>query len=118
MNLGDVSAGVVPKMSLIAPPVAGGNVCTRTFIPHTCHAAIGVLGAVSVATACLLPGSVAEGIALTPDGNPKKMSVEHPSGEFTVELSLDEKGDVRKAGLLRTARLLCRGEAYVRVSYD
>jgi 4-oxalomesaconate tautomerase len=113
MNLGDVSKKVVPKMSLISAPNAGGHICTRTFIPHTCHAAIGVLGAVSVATACILPGSVADGIAVIPEGSTKNMSVEHPSGEFSVELTLDGQGQVIKAGLLRTTRLLSKGELYI-----
>ncbi|MDQ5769288.1 4-oxalomesaconate tautomerase [Thiothrix subterranea] len=113
MNLGDVTKKVVPKMSLIASPLAGGHVSTRTFIPHTCHSSIGVLGAVSVATACILPGSVAEGIVVIPAGTPKNITVEHPSGEFAVELALNEQGTVIKAGLLRTARLLSRGELYI-----
>jgi 4-oxalomesaconate tautomerase len=113
MNLGDVTKKVVPKMSLISPPRAGGHVCTRTFIPHVCHAAIGVLGAVSVATACILQDSVASGVASIPEGSNKKMSVEHPSGEFSVELTLDDQGDVVKAGLLRTTRLLSKGELYI-----
>lgn len=116
MNLGDVTKKVVPKMSLIAPARAGGHISTRTFIPHDCHAAIGVLGAVSVATACILPGSVAEGIATVPDGAIKQMSVEHPSGEFSVTLEVGgtaEQPKVLKAGLLRTARLIMRGEVLV-----
>jgi 4-oxalomesaconate tautomerase len=116
MNLGDVTKKVVPKMSLIAPARAGGHVCTRTFIPHDCHAAIGVLGAVSVATACILPGSVARGIATVPEGRVKQMSVEHPTGEFSVTLEVGgtvERPTVEKAGLLRTARLIFRGEVCV-----
>jgi 4-oxalomesaconate tautomerase len=116
MNLGDVKTKVVPKMSLIAPARAGGHVCTRTFIPHDCHAAIGVLGAVSVATACILPASVTQGIATVPDGTVKQMSVEHPTGEFSVTLEVGgtrEQPEVRKAGLLRTARLILRGEVLV-----
>ncbi len=113
MNLGDVTSKVVPKMSLISPPRAGGHVCTRTFIPHVCHAAIGVLGAVSVATACILQDSVASDVASVPAGSNKKMSVEHPSGEFSVELTLDNQGNVIKSGLLRTARLLSKGELYI-----
>lgn len=116
MRLGDVSAKVVPKMSLISAPRAGGHVNTRTFIPHNCHAAIGVLGAVSVATACILPGSVAEGIAMVPPGRIKQMSVEHPSGEFSVSLEIggtEQAPEVVKAGLLRTARLIMRGEVLV-----
>lgn len=116
MNLGDVTAKAVPKMSLIAAPNAGGHICTRTFIPHVCHAAVGVLGAVSVATACIMPGSVAQGIAVVPEGKMKTMSVEHPSGEFSVELEIggtEQHPEVLKAGLLRTARLLSRGEVYI-----
>ena len=115
MNLGDVGGKVVPKMSLIAPPVTGGVVHTRTFIPHVCHAAIGVLGAVSVATACVIPGTIAEGMAVLPSQN-NVYSVEHPTGEFSVTLEIDYSGpqpDVRKAGLLRTARLLSRGEVLI-----
>jgi 4-oxalomesaconate tautomerase len=116
MNLGDVKTKVVPKMSLIAPARSGGHVATRTFIPHDCHAAIGVLGAVSVATACILPGSVTQGIATVPDGAVKRMSVEHPTGEFSVTLEVGgtpSSPNVLKAGLLRTARLIMRGEVLV-----
>jgi 4-oxalomesaconate tautomerase len=116
MNLGDVAQKVVPKMSLISPPTAGGHVSTRTFIPHDCHAAIGVLGAVSVATACIIPGTVADGIASVPPGAHKQMSVEHPSGEFSVTLDVGGTPDapeVQRAGLLRTARLIMRGDIFV-----
>ena len=116
MKLGDVTKKVVPKMCLIAPARAGGHVCTRMFIPHDVHTAIGVLGAVSAATACILPGSVAGGIATVPDGRVKQMSVEHPSGEFSVTLEVGgtrEQPTVLKAGLLRTARLIMRGEVLV-----
>ncbi len=116
MGLGDVSQKVVPKMVLIAPPRAGGHVCTRSFIPHRCHAAIGVLGAVSVATACVMPGSVAKDIASSASGSPCVLSVEHPSGEFTVTLEVSGAGDsfrVGRSGILRTARALMRGQVLV-----
>lgn len=117
MNLGDVVKATVPKMSLLAPARHGGVVSTRTFIPHRVHEAIGVLGAVSVATACLLPGSVAAEVAGMPDPpRAASLDVEHPTGFFTVSLELgDEGGEVtlRRAELLRTARLLMRGEVFV-----
>jgi 4-oxalomesaconate tautomerase len=119
MGLGDVREKVVPKMSLIAPPMAGGHVSTRTFIPHKCHTAIGVLGAVSVATACALPGSVAEGIAKLPGGSPLLMSVEHPTGEFTVTLEVSGSASdfkVGRSGILRTARALLEGRVLVPAS--
>ena len=112
MNLGDVSGKSVPKMTMVSAPRAGGAIATRTFIPHRCHAAIGVLGAVSVATACLLPGSVTDGLAALPEGNPKSLSVEHPTGEMTVIATLDAEGAVSGAAILRTARKLFDGVVF------
>ena len=88
MKLGDVTAKNYPKMTLISAPRTGGSICTRSFIPHVCHDAIGVLAAVTVATACVLDGSITQGIAVLP-GNIKKVSVEHPTGEFSVEIEVD-----------------------------
>jgi 4-oxalomesaconate tautomerase len=115
MRLGAVTGKVVPKMCLVAPPIHGGIIHTRTFIPHVCHAAVGVLGAVSVATACVLPGAVTEGLAVLP-GTGSVYSVEHPSGEFSIALEIEHGGPspvVRKAAVLRTARLLSRGEVFI-----
>jgi 4-oxalomesaconate tautomerase len=117
MGLGDVTKKVVPKMTLVAPPRNGGAICTRTFIPHVCHASIGVLGAVSVATACMLPGSVPHALGVVAD--PSRFSVEHPSGEFTVDLDVAEGPDgpeVRRAALLRTARKLFAGDVFIPTS--
>lgn len=119
MNLGDVAKKVVPKMSLISPARSGGHVNTRTFIPHNCHAAIGVLGAVSVATVCIWPGSVADGIAVVPPGRTKQLSVEHPTGEFSVTLEVGGTAEtpvIERAGLLRTARMIMRGDVFVPAS--
>ncbi|MCK0745181.1 4-oxalomesaconate tautomerase [Chromohalobacter nigrandesensis] len=113
MNLGDVSEHTVPKMTLIAAPRHGGSLATRSFIPHRCHEAIGVLGAVSVASGCLIPGTVCEGLARLGEGPTQRLSIEHPTGEFTVELTQDAQGDVVRAGLLRTARLLFEGYLHV-----
>jgi 4-oxalomesaconate tautomerase len=108
MNLGEVAQRNVPKMCLIAPPQAGGALSTRTFIPHRCHTSIGVFGAVSVAVACLIEGSVAAGIARVDEGEVKRLQVEHPTGEFSVELRLQD-GVLVGCGLMRTARLLFDG---------
>jgi 4-oxalomesaconate tautomerase len=115
MNLGDVAKKVVPKMCLVAKPKAGGQICTRTFIPRDCHSAVGVLGAVTVATAAVMPGSVANRYALIPPGTHKTVSVEHPSGEFSVILTVNPANptEVLRAALLRTARLIMRGEVFV-----
>lgn len=115
MRLGDVSDKTVPKMCLIAPPAAGGAVCTRNFIPRRVHKAIGVLGAVSVATACALPGSVADGVAVFDAADDRlALDVEHPSGFFTVELSRAVGGQagVGRCALIRTARKLMDGTVF------
>ncbi len=112
MNLGDVTEKPVPKMMLVAPPRHGGAVTVRSFIPHRAHATIGVLGAVSVATACLIPGSPAAEVAEIPNGARKLLSVEHPTGEMSCVLELDEAGAVRSAALLRTARKLMDGAVF------
>lgn len=119
MGLGDVSQKNYPKMTLIASPQNGGAITTRSFIPHVCHDAIGVLAAVTVGTACVLEGSVCDGVAVMPSGLAKNVSVEHPTGEFSVALQTEFASHlpggqlVKQAALLRTARLLMRGEAMV-----
>jgi len=112
MNLGDVSAKSVPKMFLVAPPRNGGAICTRSFIPHRAHATIGVLAAVSVATAALLPDSPAAEVANIPAGARKTLSVEHPTGEVSCVLETDAAGAVTSAALLRTARKLMDGVVF------
>jgi 4-oxalomesaconate tautomerase len=118
MGLGDVRSKNYPKMTLIAPPKQGGALSTRSFIPHVCHDAIGVLAAVTVGTACVLQGTVCEGVAVLQAGAQQALSVEHPTGEFSVVLqtqAADVPGgfEVTQAALLRTARLIMRGEAMV-----
>ena len=112
MNLGDVAAKSVPKMTMVSAPRNGGAISTRTFIPHRCHKTIGVLGAVSVATACLIDGTAAQELAKTGPGYVRSLSVEHPAGEMTVVATLDQAGDVASAAILRTARKLMDGDVY------
>ena len=114
MNLGNVADKTVPKMSLISKAQNGGVVATRTFIPHRVHQSIGVLGAASVAAACCIPGSVAEGVARESSGG--ALDIEHPTGRFTVEIDLTVDGEqinVTRSALLRTARKLMDGNVFV-----
>ena len=116
MNLGDVASKTVPKICLVGAPRAGGTIATVTFIPHRVHEAIGVLGAVSVATACGIPGSVAHEVARLKTENGSRVDVEHPSGFFSVDVEVDSAGGnvtVRRASLLRTARKLMQGQVFV-----
>jgi 4-oxalomesaconate tautomerase len=117
MNLGDVTKKTVPKMVLVSPPRQGGAISTRSFIPHRVHDAIGVLGAVSVATACMVPGSVAAKLARLSGGSTnQRVDVEHPTGFFSVDMDVNiDAGEVnvRRSALLRTARKLMSGEVFV-----
>jgi 4-oxalomesaconate tautomerase len=116
MNLGDVAQKTVPKMCLVSVARQGGAVATRTFIPHRVHEAIGVLGAVSVATACVIPGTVAASVAKVSGGARQRLEVEHPTGFFTVDMEVVSNGnsvEVKRSALLRTARKLLRGEVFV-----
>jgi len=117
MGLGDVSSRPLPKMCLLSAPRNGGAIMTRCFIPHVCHNAIGVLAAVTVATACVMPGSVAYELASVSGGNLQTLAVEHPTGAFEVQMETDPNGQddakVKRARILRTARLLMAGEIMI-----
>ncbi len=110
MNLGDVTDKSVPKMTLVSAPIEGGVINTRSFIPHRCHATIGVFAAVSVATACTLPNTPAAEVASLPDG--ETFAIEHPTGAADVLIERDSTGEVTRAGTLRTARKLFDGRVF------
>lgn len=112
MNLGDVKEKSVPKMTMVSVATNGGAISTRTFIPHRCHASIGVLGAVSVATAAILKGSPANDVANYESSARMALDVEHPIGAMTVILDQDENGDLGSAAILRTARKLFDGQVF------
>jgi 4-oxalomesaconate tautomerase len=115
MGLGDVSGTTVPKISLVAPPAHGGTISTRTFIPVRVHESIGVLGAVSVGTAVVVPGAVGHDLAVLDGG--LRLSIEHPSGALQVEAELDTSASppkVLRSGVVRTARKLFDGTVFPR----
>ena len=113
MGLGDVGDSTVPKISIVSPPRHGGTIATRTFIPHRVHAAIGVLGAVSVAAAIRVAGTVAHpGEAPGP-----RVRIEHPTGTFDVDVDLDGRAAqtrLRTSAVVRTARKLSDGLVWPR----
>ncbi len=113
MNLGDVREKSVPKMMLVALPREGGAIAVRSLIPHRVHASIGVLGAVSVATACLIEGSPAAALARLPEGRTRIIGVEHPTGVTECVVTTDTEGQPVEAGMLRTARKLMDGEVFL-----
>jgi 4-oxalomesaconate tautomerase len=116
MGLGDVTGTSVPKISLVAPPADGGTICTRTFIPVRVHESIGVLGAVSVATALLITGAAGSDLASVKPGQ-TRFDIEHPSGHLEVEAEIDQASQpptVVRSGVVRTARKLFDGTVFPR----
>jgi 4-oxalomesaconate tautomerase len=116
MKLGDVANTTVPKMTLVAPPKGDGDISTRSFIPHTPHDAIGVLAAVSVATAALLPDGPASSVVQGPR-SAGSVIIEHPTGTFAAAVDIKIVGSdvqVGRAGIIRTTRKLMDGVSYPR----
>ena len=116
MGMGDVSGSVTPKFGLLSAPRAGGTITARYFMPRNCHPTMAVTGSQCLASCVLTPGTVAEGLFTAPEGSPALVVIEHPSGtiEVTVDFADGPQGfQLRSAGLLRTARLLARGEVFV-----
>lgn len=116
MGFGDVSGMVIPKVGLLSPPRGSGAITSRYLTPHKLHAAHAVTGAVCVATACLLEGSVAYDLAVRPGGNPCTIWIEHPSGMVDVRMDIAGAGpglQVTRAGILRTARPIMQGQVFV-----
>lgn len=119
MGMGDVSNSVTPKFALLAPARDGGTISTRYFMPKSCHPTMAVTGAQCIASCVLTPGTVAEGLAASASGSPALVKIEHPSGaiDVTVDYTNSAGGfKLNSAGLLRTARLLAKGEVFVPAS--
>ena len=112
MGLGDVRNKSIPKMTLVSPPFSGGTVSTRTFIPHRCHKAIGVFGAITVGTACLLPEGPAQSCAGDHKERERLLAIEHPGGSIQLRASLANAGAAQRIGMVSTARKLFDGRVY------
>lgn len=114
MGLGDVSASVVPKPVLVSPRGEPDVIVSRYFTPRRCHTAHAVTGAIGVATALALPGTVASGKALAPGHH--TLRVLHPSGAIQIAADLQDGREglrVSQASVIRTARKIMQGELHL-----
>lgn len=114
MGLGDVSDSVIPKPVLVSMGVSNDSITSRYFTPRKCHASHAVTGAIGVASAFALPGTVASGAAREPGRH--KLVVLHPAGQIDVEVELSGRADsatVERAVLVRTARKIMQGELHL-----
>ncbi|WP_236012313.1 4-oxalomesaconate tautomerase [Marinobacter mangrovi] len=120
MGLGDVSQSVLPKPVVLSAPFSDtATLCTRYFVPHRCHKSIAVTGAIAVATAVSVPGTVANRIAtgaekLAAAGRLSQVRLEHPSGfiDLDVEHRNENACDIARVSLIRTARKIMSGTIF------
>jgi 2-methylaconitate cis-trans-isomerase PrpF len=112
MGFGDVTNMVIPKPVLISPALSGGNLNVRYFMPHSCHKSLAITGAIGLASACIIPGTIANELTkLSGDGIVK---IEHPSGSIAVDLSnTTEAPEAIRASVIRTARKILSGSVYI-----
>ena len=116
MGMGDVSKSVVPKIGLLAAPHHGGTITSRYFVPDSCHKAHAVTGTVCLASACAIPGTVAEKLTHRSKSPQGIIEIEHPSGKIAIDLDADfsnGKQELRRAALVRTARCIFEGQVNV-----
>ncbi|SEW17873.1 hypothetical protein SAMN04488515_1424 [Cognatiyoonia koreensis] len=116
MGIANVGQSVTPKFGLLAPAHDGGTIAARYFMPWKAHPTMAVTGAQCLASCVLTPGTVAEGMAARSNDRPATITLEHASGQIDVLVDYDLTADgidLRSAGLVRTARLLARGEVMV-----
>jgi 2-methylaconitate cis-trans-isomerase PrpF len=116
MGMGDVTDRVVPKIALLAPARHGDGISSRYFVPYACHRSHAATGAICVATACAIPGTVANSLVTPRNFAGGTLGVEHPSGRLEVVLDLERAGDavdVRRASIVRTARRIFEGNLLV-----
>lgn len=119
MGMGDVVKSVVPKFGLLAQAKAGGTAATRYFMPWKCHPTLAATGSQCLSACLLAKGTVGDGLVDSLPGSPVRLSLEHPMGQIDVVVDYSSDGDdfaVNSAGLVRTARMLARGEVFVPAS--
>lgn len=114
MGLGDVSQSVIPKPVLVSAGDSDRSVTSRYFTPRRCHASHAVTGAIGVATAFALPGTVAS--RPQPITGRCRIAVLHPQGSIEVDVEVRGQGEdarIERAALVRTARKIMQGELHL-----
>jgi len=114
MGLGDVSTSVIPKPVIASDGDDADSVTSRYFTPRRCHASHAVTGAIGVATAFALPGTVISSAADRSGG--RAISVLHPQGRIAIEVAIEGAGSdarIQRAALVRTARKIFQGELHI-----
>lgn len=107
----------IPKFCIIGPAVANGNIAVRYFTPQSGHASLAVSGGCCLAAACLIPGTVAHGIAsglavVGTEYADHAVGIENPAGVLgTTIVARMQDGTIAidSAAYRRSTQILLRG---------
>jgi 2-methylaconitate cis-trans-isomerase PrpF len=119
MGLGDVSSSVVPKPVLVTPheSESGAAIVSRYFTPKKCHTSHAVTGAIGIATALAMRGTVAS--SAEPLVGEQEIRVLHPSGVIQIAAhiapadSTHPEPFLTRASVVRTVRKIMQGNFYL-----
>lgn len=127
-RLAATQSAAIPKVACVAPPAsyraldgspvdAGRyDLLARTLSMGRAHKAYAITGGIATAVAARLEGSVAWECLAESGRRGARVRLGHPSGILPIDLDLSRSGSewlVRKAGIVRTARRLMEGIAYL-----
>ncbi|MGB9081625.1 MAG: PrpF domain-containing protein, partial [Desulfuromonadaceae bacterium] len=120
------ATNAIPKIAVISHPseyttitnrlmkADAIDIVARYFSMGVLHRAFAVSGAIALATAAKIPGTLASKIVPSTVG---ELRIGHPSGTIFVDADVSKEGDqwlVSRAAVGRTARRLMDGYAYVK----
>ncbi len=111
MGLGDVTGRVIPKVGILSAPRNGGSITSRYLVPGSCHRSHSATGALCIAAAAMLPGTIASEYAAVEAGKP--VVIEHPAGRIEIAMKLAPDGQIERAEFVRTARRIFEGHLLV-----
>lgn len=116
----------VPKMTLVGRPVSYESLSGQRMYPDDMdvwirmmsmqrpHNALAITGAISIATACALKGTLVEKVT---GANLDKLRIGHFGGVMEVGIGKNDEGDVECVRVLRTARRIAEGSVYTKREY-
>ena len=113
MGLGDVTGSVIPKIAILAKPRGENGVSSRYFVPERCHAAHAATGAICIAGAARIAGTIAHRLHVCDETDGPVVRVEHPKGAIDIEVRTSGTGAstaVNSASVVRTARPVFSGQ--------
>jgi len=103
------------KLAIVAAPTSEqADVVARVINPAKVHKAYAVSGAICLATAAVIRGTVVNEI-VTPRSSPCRVRIAHPTGLLTITahyVSTPQGVDILGAELERSTRVLMQGIAY------